>query len=92
MGVLKRIGSGVLVMCLVSAASADGETIENDDSKATERTSSQVIETTKADAKEVKPSNPPKKESAEPKEEPLERLVLDEKIDGEVNIALPQDI
>lgn len=91
MGVLKRCWQGVLVIGFTLFATGDGETTNTDDAKSKEE-ASRVTQTTKNDVKDAKVGKPTVKRDTEAKKEPLEPLVLNEKIEGGANIALPQDI
>lgn len=91
MGVLKRCLLGVLAIGFTLLAMGDTESAENHESKQKEATS-KVTQTPKGDVEDTKVGKPTVRRGAEQKEEPLEPLVLNEKIESAANIALPQDI
>lgn len=91
MGLLKRCCLGVLVIGFTLLAVGDSETTKTGGAKTKEEVS-RVTQTPKNDAKDTKVVKPTVRRGAQQKEEPLEPLVLNEKIEGGANIALPQDI
>lgn len=91
MGVLKRCLLGILAIGFTLLAMGDTESAETDESKQKEA-ASKVTRTPKNDVKDTKLEKTTVKRDVAPKEEPLERLVLNEKIESAANIALPQDI
>ena len=91
MGVLKRCLLGILAIGFTLLAMGDSESAETDESKQKEA-ASKVTQTPKNDVKNTKLEKTTVKRDVAQKEEPLERLVLNEKIESAANIALPQDI
>ena len=92
MGVLKRGAFVVLVLSFAIFTSGDSETSNPNEAKSTEETSDKTTETVVAETKSKKIVQLPKKESTTSEGKRLDRLKLDEEIEGDANIALPQDI
>lgn len=92
MGVLKRGAFVVLVLSFAIFTSGDRETSNPNEAKSKEETSAKTTETVEAETKSKKIVQPPKKESTTSEGKRLDRLKLDEEIEGDANISLPQDI